>query len=113
MKNNNAKDKERPYEEEPIEAEIVYSSLDYETHSENVVNGCYCHVCHKKIDIGSDTCPECGEDDPFYFKELKGMKSRNNSIRLGAFVIALILTVSTEHVLRLTALALQPSVKLY
>lgn len=89
-----------PKDDEPVEADIEYTDYYHNYGSEFVINGCYCHVCNKKIDMDNDTCPECGEDDPFYFKELNGMKSRNTKVGCSSMVLAFIPTAITEYVLK-------------
>lgn len=88
------------YEWQPEEAEIEYEDLVKFWKEKYMTNGCYCHVCHKKIDIDSGCCPECGEDDPFFFKELNSIKSKTSNMGCISIALAFIPVIITEHILR-------------
>lgn len=85
--------------EQPIEAEIEYIDSSNESESKLESDGCYCHVCHKKINMGSNFCSECGDEDPFFFKELDGMKSKSIRVGCSSMVLAFIAAIITDHVL--------------
>lgn len=87
------------HNEQPIEAEIEYIDSSIESESKPESGGCYCHVCHKKINMGSNFCPDCGDEDPFFFKELDGMKSKSVRVGCSSMVLAFIAAIITDHVL--------------
>ena len=45
----------------------------------------YCKNCMKALSIEAESCPYCGDENPFYFKEIKKIKSRTIG---GSFFVA-------------------------
>ncbi len=46
-----------------------------------------CKTCNNLINLKADSCPQCGDKDPSYFKQLK--KIRNNSLIWRGLITAL------------------------
>jgi RNA polymerase subunit RPABC4/transcription elongation factor Spt4 len=53
----------------------------------------YCKTCKEKISADAITCPKCGDDDPFYFKDIMKTRKKTNIGCSAMFSIAFLLTL--------------------
>ena len=65
-------------------------------HQHTVINNgsfLYCKTCKEKISANANTCLKCGDDDPFYFKDIMKTRKRTNIGCSAMFSIAFLMTL--------------------
>lgn len=82
-----------PYCDEPTDFEETSSGIEQIT-TENIEEGSflYCQNCKAKISASANTCPKCGDSDPFYFRDIKTFRKKNKIGCGTVFFIAILLT---------------------
>ena len=83
-----------PYCKEPTHFGIKKDSTDMQHYMIDVNNGTYlyCKTCKEKISANASTCPKCGDDDPFYFQDIKKTRKSTNLGCTAMLCIAVLLT---------------------
>ena len=90
-----------PYCKEPTHfndshQESIVFSQDYENRGVSDENSCiYCKNCKASLSVEADSCPNCGDKDPFYFKRIKRIE--NITTWIGMAIVFALIYFGTEY----------------